>query len=557
MSVTLNTAPKTEVFDVEELVAKAWNGEVRIPSFQRPLRWGFEDARRLIDSILRGYPVGNLLLWARPATAERVRLGVLTVEAPELATALWVVDGQQRVTTLANVFSPKGSRDERFGLSVDLTDEQVVRTRERAPSHVVPLPVLFDLQELMRWFRDHPEVNEYFDVATGVAKRMRSARIAASVVTTTDEAVLREIFDRVNNYGKKLKRAEVFAALNPTDPADDESSTLTAIAESINIDDNFGVLDVDTVMKALLARRGPDIARDIRQEFTGSRLEESEFPGEDARTAHQLGAVALKRAVHFLQREADIPHTAFLPYKYLLVVLTRVFGHHSMSEPSQRRLLKRWLWRAAAAGPGVFPGSTTGAARALCGRVDVDDPDRTLVGLIDAIPENRLEVPDVRSFRTNHATGKTIACAMWSLHPRALDTGLPLGTTQLAAALEDAQTPRDAFVAIVGRGPLPDSLANSAGRWLLAPGAEPAMDHTVEALVARAEEPEILASHCLTESTVAELANAQQEDFVEARGVALQQMVDDFLQRRWELGFESRPPLARFVFDDPEEPADD
>jgi len=56
------SAAKT--FTVVDLVAEALKGRIRIPEFQRPLRWQWEDVRRLFDSIVKGYPIGNLLAGA-------------------------------------------------------------------------------------------------------------------------------------------------------------------------------------------------------------------------------------------------------------------------------------------------------------------------------------------------------------------------------------------------------------------------------------------------------------------------------------------------------------
>jgi hypothetical protein len=47
----------------------------------------------LFDSIWRGFPIGNLLLWRRPAPAASVQVGPVSIDAPELDSALWVVDG--------------------------------------------------------------------------------------------------------------------------------------------------------------------------------------------------------------------------------------------------------------------------------------------------------------------------------------------------------------------------------------------------------------------------------------------------------------------------------
>ena len=39
---------------------------MRVPHFQRSFRWDARDVGLLFDSILRGYPVGSVLLWNAP-----------------------------------------------------------------------------------------------------------------------------------------------------------------------------------------------------------------------------------------------------------------------------------------------------------------------------------------------------------------------------------------------------------------------------------------------------------------------------------------------------------
>ena len=63
--------PTATTLTVRELIHKVQTGRVRVPRFQRPLRWRQAQVVDLLDSISRGYPIGSLLLWRRPAAAER------------------------------------------------------------------------------------------------------------------------------------------------------------------------------------------------------------------------------------------------------------------------------------------------------------------------------------------------------------------------------------------------------------------------------------------------------------------------------------------------------
>jgi hypothetical protein len=564
MSSSLETTSTAKVYEVEELVALVRAGEIRIPQFQRPFRWGLEDARRLFDSILHDYPLGSLLLWERPAERAKIQIGAFHIDAPALDRAKWVVDGQQRVTTLANALSTETANDERFALSLNLRTGDVVIGGANQHAALIPLPTLFDLQQLMSWFRDKPEVMEYFNVATDAAKKIRQFKIPASVVATTDEQVLRDIFDRLNSYGKRLTRAEVFAALHPV--TDASGNTPTSLIEQIRsylaIDLEFGDVDDDTVLRAVLARRGPDITREIRTEFDDDRRGGSDFPDESTDIAYHEAQNALERAVLFLQQHGDIPHFAFLPYRHLLIVLARFFAHHPTPNERQTQLLRRWFWRAAAGGPRISLGSTTGTARALCSRVTPGDLNGTLTGLLDSVPADMVSYPDVRHFRSNYAAGKMIACAMWALEPRSVRDGNRIDRSTLVVAVEDARTPRPALTAIVARGSLPGSDADAAARWLLIPGLEAAPAEVSALLASRPIDlPEdtwqlVRESHGVTCAAAAALAGDNLAEFVQLRTETLRATVRTFMDRRWECGFEDTPPLDRYVLDDDAAPED-
>jgi hypothetical protein len=200
-------------YTIVDLVGAATEGRVRIPDFQRPLRWQFEDVRRLFDSIVNGYPIGNLLLWKRRAPKARVILGSLQFEAKDFEEGWWVVDGQQRLTSLANALTIQGAQDERFSLAYDIKKKSITKYTKEEDGYIIPLPIIYDLTKLIKWFtKDFPEAIDALDEASRVSRVIRDYRVPAYLVENEDEGVLREIFDRMNNYGKRLKLAEVFSA---------------------------------------------------------------------------------------------------------------------------------------------------------------------------------------------------------------------------------------------------------------------------------------------------------------------------------------------------------
>lgn len=50
------------------------SGKIGLPDLQRPFVWKNDKVRDLLDSMLRGYPIGYIMLWESPA--EETRLDV-------------------------------------------------------------------------------------------------------------------------------------------------------------------------------------------------------------------------------------------------------------------------------------------------------------------------------------------------------------------------------------------------------------------------------------------------------------------------------------------------
>ncbi len=543
--------------EVKDLVEMAWQGRIRVPHFQRSFRWKLADAEKLFDSIVRNYPIGSLLLWARPAPAAELHLGALRLDAPELPEALWVVDGQQRITSIANVLNPEAGNDPRFALAYDLSADKFVRPGENADPTVLPLPVLYDPQRLMKWFWDHPEIKDHFDQASAITDKIRTYAVPAYLVKHSDERVLQDIFDRMNNYGKRLTKAEVFSALNAgEESAAGEKLDFALIASHVDEDRQFGELDEGTVLQAVLARRDPDIQREVRVEFTDG--------GEDRDTAYRAAENALLRAVSFLQIEAQVPHLALLPYRYLLIVLARFFAHHPEPEAQNVKLLRRWFWRAAAVGPGIFPGGTTGATRIYGQKIVPGQESSSVQALLNAIGAEPADspVPDVRKFRANSAAGKIVLCSWWALEPRDPTTGEPFSSAELAESLTGQWTASDAIHKIVTTDQLDADRRNSAANRMFLPVlrqdvAEASASLSVE-LTAVSEELQDRVcrsrrSHLVSPEAAGLLRSGRLPEFIDVRQQLVYDTVWSFLRQRCEWGFEDTPPLAELVIEDEDE----
>ncbi len=109
----MTTRARAVAITVEDLLERVREGRVRMPNFQRGLKWDGNDRRALADSVYRGYPIGTVLLWKNPPSTAGGR-GLRGVEdPPESGDRFLVVDGQQRITTLWEALGRRPDVDER------------------------------------------------------------------------------------------------------------------------------------------------------------------------------------------------------------------------------------------------------------------------------------------------------------------------------------------------------------------------------------------------------------------------------------------------------------
>lgn len=111
------------------------NRQIYLPHIQRPFVWGEEQVRKLLDSLLRGYPIQTLLFWRTKDEIKARRFMDIVSGDVDLHTLydayasqegherLFVLDGQQRLQGLRTLFdgairNEKGTRLEAW---IDLT----------------------------------------------------------------------------------------------------------------------------------------------------------------------------------------------------------------------------------------------------------------------------------------------------------------------------------------------------------------------------------------------------------------------------------------------------
>ncbi|WP_324993229.1 DUF262 domain-containing protein, partial [Hyalangium sp.] len=413
----LTRRPQATALSIEELLDRVRRGELRVPEFQRPLQWKAKDVSDLLDSVYRGYPIGTLLFWKRAAPAASVRFGPVTIDAPHSTQALWVVDGQQRLISLAGVLlHPPYGEEERddFILYFDLQEETFVRPggRARPATHWLPMNVVIDSELLLAWLDRYPgraESPSHTRTAMRLGKALREYQVPAYIVEADEEQTLRVIFGRLNSAGKPLKQAEVFNALHGgakgTQPAD-----LRELSQSLE-PLGFGTLEQEWLLKAALAVKGLDMTRRVE------RLLKEE---QDLGDALQETARSMRDVIVFIKRDVGIPHVELLPYKLPLALLTRFFHLHPQPSPRSRELLARWVWRGAITE--AHRGESIAVVRESLAAIGPEE-ERSVRELLATVPQASARRIALREYNFRTAQTKLQVNALLALKPRDLRSG--------------------------------------------------------------------------------------------------------------------------------------
>jgi hypothetical protein len=523
----LERRPEARSFSIEDLLQEIESGRLRIPRFQRGLKWEDQDRLNLFDSIYRGFPIGTLLFWKRQAEAGKVGFGRFWVDAEARSDALWVVDGQQRITTLADVLlvgpvpGPAG-RTIRFHL-----EERIFAygtEAQKAPPQWIPLSEVHDSARLLAWAHAQRLEGQTLSAALDLGKRLREYQTPAYIVEA-DERVMRQIFDRSNSSGKPLKAAEVFDALHGAQSTGSPSS-LRELAEELR-DLSFGAIEDKLVLRALLAVRRKDPGRDFRQ-----------IASEDVPAALADTASALRQAIAFVKNVAQFPHVELLPYKLPLATLALFFHEHREAGPRTKLLLARWLWRGAISGSHL--GNTVALRRTL-DSIQPRDEAGSVQNLLEEAGKRPSEPATLRPFNFRHARTKLQLVALAALGPRHLATTERLDV----AALCDQPDGPAVRLSSKNRIPEEEGLANR----LLHPSVD---GSSLRRQLMACDDDEVLRSHLVSRTAQQALRSGDFAGFLCEREEELRQHIEKFLDSKaeWEASDRDRPSLTSLVVAD-------
>lgn len=549
--------PRADTDEISDLLDDAKAGKYELPDFQRDLVWTKDDRIKLFDSIYRGFPIGDILLWDPEEPRQgAVRFGPFVPEKRAPIRYL-IVDGQQRLATLFGcLLLPDRKPDDKedphadWRLAFHVDRLQVVLLPPDAPPEYLPLPVAIDTSRYLKWTRNLPEENreERTQAGDDFSKALRTYRVPYYVVRTKDRELLQEVFERVNNTGRRLDRKTVFDALFPgSQDENDQRIRLETIATELN-SKGFGHIKADWLVQAIKAMVGMDPAAEFSTQLRhiDERDATANTPGKTRRelnTIHSRLKQAAAAAIDLLQ-QAGIRHVAILPYALVFPPLVHFFDRFPdpMSDATLGKL-KRFVWLVSISGGRQRHRSTfqRKAASLTRNAKNAEDAVHQLV----QISEMTLDAIRAKSLMAHHdwdsGATRLVALALFELAPRELSSGRPLAVWDELSARGGSPF---RLLWTSGVGPFATSSVNR----IIAMGDDkasslggPLEQHAENQLSLELPtdqespgsiDPAILESHAIPIEAWKALQRGNRLEFLRLREIRMTEVIDDFLRKQ-------------------------
>ena len=335
--------PKIEVRPqgLSTLMSEIENGDIRIPRFQRERVWRRSDILKLMDSMYKEYPIGTIFLWNAPSDYNHLlrnseELGQPSID-PNRSYKI-ILDGQQRLTSLYAVIKGIELDGEDYNkIVVDLANGDLSR-----PSFAYRNP---DIKRWMSVSKLLAYLTPFRDEITDGDRRARFDEIRFtlynypfSVVTVSameiNDAI--EIFERINQRGRKLTRYDLICASVMTDEFDLRDRSDEDIISTLKA--GFGEIEETSIPQAVALN-------------SKGRTEHSTQLGLTTTDVLQVWDETVngfRLAVEFVKKNLGVARKDFLPYDAMLPVLGHYFyqtDSHAIQAYEHRKQLEYWFWR--------------------------------------------------------------------------------------------------------------------------------------------------------------------------------------------------------------------
>lgn len=345
--------PENQSKKYQHLFTSIDSGEYKIPKFQRDFVWSKKQTASLIDSIIKGFPIGTFILWKTKEELRSVKnIGNIDLPEPKKEDYVYfVLDGQQRITSLyalqkGAIFTHDGSTIDYNDICIDLScdpeeTEQVVLTE--TPKDDIPYISVFKLLngDAIDFIEDFPDKGIIKKISS-YKNRLTGYDFSTIVISEYPIDIACDVFTRINTGGTELTLFEIMVAKTydqdvKFDLADEYEKLIDNNGSEKDLKDaGFETITASIVLQTISAILIKRIRRKDILTLNKSEVIEKWSSIKDS----------IFTAVDYIRTQLRIPVSRILPYNALLIPFTYFFYNNKNNTPSpdQTKFLVQYFW---------------------------------------------------------------------------------------------------------------------------------------------------------------------------------------------------------------------
>ena len=348
----MNKQPKPDSKKYTDLISEIQKGQIKIPKFQRDFVWSIEKTAKLLDSILKGYPIGTFILWETNERLNDIKnIGNLELPpVPDDIKVQYVLDGQQRITSLyaaylgASIQKEGEKKITNYGSifvdlegDIDNNDEQIIVSEQPENTFITLNEILNfndNLLEIKEQFSDDQfkKIHQYsqtfstYDFSTVVLRK-----------EDIDSAI--EVFTRINTGGQTLTLFEIMSAKTYDEEQNfDMQDRFQKLLKELESNSKYNTISSTVILNVLglILSKNKECKRKVVLQLDKQRIIDI---WDDVISA-------LKDSIDYFRSVYRIPVSTLLPYDALLVPFSYFFYHHKENPKGEQiKYLEEFFWR--------------------------------------------------------------------------------------------------------------------------------------------------------------------------------------------------------------------
>lgn len=330
---------------IDKIISRINSGDIKIPAFQRAYVWKQNQILDLLDSIIKNYPIGSVLLWSTVEHLNHTRniAGYKIPDNTEEYPVNYVLDGQQRISSIYATFSDKteqNTESSKYNPNLNIFEIYYnFTTKSFLPKSEVPLNsidtiYLRDFLNGVKLINSLQTLNPQFhNDAKELYSKFINYELPVVTIKHREKSEVGIIFERINNTGTKLTTLDLMTAWTWTEDFHLLES-MTELQDELE-EKNFGDLTANILLQA--------VSGVIQNNTTTKAV--TELSGEQVRDNWEVFCESLRKAIDFLSSDLNCLHLDFLPFQQQIVALTKFFSIGKMPSSTQQKELKKWFWK--------------------------------------------------------------------------------------------------------------------------------------------------------------------------------------------------------------------